>query len=228
MRFLKKPWFILAVIAVVLLVGGVFLGNILMKKEPLPEADIRSQLESRYGGTVERLSMRDGVYSAEMLKSGALYELEIDAVTGSVLALNQTGVEEPAQQVLAEADVQKIIAGKYSGTIERMSLDKSREVPVYEVKVAQNQELLLVNVDALSGEILSETVKETSVEHVLITKEQAIDIALGQLKGEVDYVTYEKTSDGGFYLIEIDGEDEEAEFQIHAISGKILSTVWDD
>jgi len=95
--------------------------------------------------------------------------------------------------------------------------------------------MLVVN--AFTGEVLSETVKNEPVEeeptkNVIITKEQAIDIALGQLKGDVDKVEFESTSEGGFYLIEIeqdnkDADDIEAVFQIHAISGKIMSVTWD-
>ena len=89
-----------------------------------------------------------------------------------------------------------------------------------------------VTVDAITGNIISEVVKETTGENALITKEQAIKIALGQLKNEqvdeVDDVSYEKTEDGGYYLIEIDTKDDrEATFQIHAISGKIMSVTWE-
>ena len=65
---------------------------------------------------------------------------------------------------------------------------------------------------------------------VLISENQAIKIALGQLKGEVEDVEFVQTSDGGYYLVEIDDDDQddEATFQIHAISGKILSVTWDD
>ena len=48
---------------------------------------------------------------------------------------------------------------------------------------------MTVVIDALTGEITSETVKETTVETCVITKEKAIEIALGQLKGEVEYVS---------------------------------------
>ncbi|REB06136.1 hypothetical protein DVB69_13900 [Sporosarcina sp. BI001-red] len=67
---------------------------------------------------------------------------------------------------------------------------------------------------------------------VIISKQQAIKIALGQLNGEVDDVDFVNTSEGGYYLVEIeidvdDGPDE-ATYQIHAISGKIMSVTWDD
>ena len=59
-----------------------------------------------------------------------------------------------------------------------------------------------------------------------------MEIALGQLQGEVEYVVFEKTKDGGYYLVEIEQDNEESDdleavFQIHAISGEIVSVTWD-
>lgn len=70
--------------------------------------------------------------------------------------------------------------------------------------------------------------QEQSVEGPIITEQQAVQIALEQLKGEVDSVDFEETSEGGYYLVEIETQDDEATFQIHAVSGKVLSVTWDD
>ncbi|WP_313470607.1 PepSY domain-containing protein [Lysinibacillus sp.] len=55
-----------------------------------------------------------------------------------------------------------------------------------------------------------------------------MQIALGQLTGEVDSVDFEETAEGGYYLVEIETQDDEATFQIHAVSGEVLSITWDD
>lgn len=230
MKLIKKPWVIPIVLTfVILFAGGLYIGSLITKKEPLSESEIQSRLEAMYGGKVENLLKEKGIYEAELTRNGDVYSAKVDAITGSVLALTQTSKSaESAAQVISEADIQTIITTKYTGTTERISLNKNGEVPVYEVDLAENQKLKKVKIDALSGVVISETVKETTSESALISREQAIQIALGQLKGEVDHVSFEKTNDGGFYLIEIDGEEEEAVFQIHAISGKILSVEWDD
>lgn len=81
-----------------------------------------------------------------------------------------------------------------------------------------------------------EQVKEKK--NTLISEEEAIRIGLSQLPqgmiGEVDDVEYESSVDGGYYLVEIeivnaeDGDLDEVTYQIHAISGKVLTTTWDD
>ena len=121
--------------------------------------------------------------------------------------------------------------GNIAGIAERISLNTSGKTPVYEVKLSKDPKFTNVTIDAIAGKIISETVKETTGENALITQEQAIKIALGQIKSEivdeVDDFSYEKTDDGGYYLIEIDTKIiAKATFQIHAISGKIMTVSW--
>ncbi|MEK4712430.1 PepSY domain-containing protein [Sporosarcina sp. FSL K6-5500] len=231
MHFLKKSWFIPSLLTLVLLtVGGFYIGSLINKQEPMAADTIRTQLESMYGGTVDRISITNGVYQAEMSRGEAVYSAEVDAMTGSVLSLTQTGeMKEEIPDVLSESKVKEIIAGKYSGETERISLITGGETLIYEVKLSKDPKFTKVTVDAMTGKIITETVKETTGENALITKEQAIAIAQTQLKGDVDDFSYEKTSDGGYYLIEIEAaDDREGTFQIHAISGKIMSVTWDD
>jgi len=231
---LKKTW-LLPVLMAILILGavGLYIGSLLTKEAPLSESEIRTQLENSYGGTIDTLSMEKDVYIAEMTRNGARYSAKIDVMTGKVLSLIQLSEpQENLPKVLSEEEVREVIAQKYPGEIERISLNPSMEPPVYEVELAKEQALVTVVIDAFEGEITSETVKETTVENVLITKEKAVEIALGQLQGEVEYVVFEKTKDGGYYLVEIeqdneDSDDLEAVFQIHAISGEILSVTWD-
>jgi len=99
------------------------------------------------------------------------------------------------------------------------------------VRVEKENKQKDITVDGYSGDVLAEKdVKplDQPVENHIITEQQAIDIALQQLKGEVDSVDFEETSEGGYYLVEIETQHDEATFQIHAVSGKILSVSWDD
>ena len=235
MKSLRKPWVLPLIITIIILVaGGLFIGNLLTNKAPLSSEEIQTQLETIYDGKVESLKLENGIYFAKIARTDELYSAEIDAVSGKVLALNQISkVEEEKPQILSEKAVREEIAKKYPGEIERLSLNKNKEQPVYNAEVVKGKALVELQVDALTGEIISEHMKETTTEDVLITRDQAIEIALGQLKGEVKYVVFEKTDDGGYYLVEIeqdneDTDDLEAVFHIHAITGKVLFVEWDD
>lgn len=66
---------------------------------------------------------------------------------------------------------------------------------------------------------------------VSVTGAQAQQIALSQVKGEVDDVKYEHNSKNGqqYYLVEIDTpDDREAVIQINSITGAVMSVTWDD
>ena len=235
MKIMKKPWFLSTLFTIVILVaGGLYIGSLLQKEDSLSDSEIRTQLENKYGGTVDALSMENDVYIAEMTRDKASYSVEVDAMTGKVLSLVQNSdTDANSPQVLSEKEAREIIAEKYTGEIEQILLKDSGKSPVFEVEVAKEQALMTVVIDALTGEITSETINETTVEHALITKEKAIEIALGQLQGEVEYVTFEQTDDGGFYLIEIEQDNEEdddleAVFQIHATSGIVMSVTWNN
>lgn len=234
MKIVKKPWFLPVLFTCLIVVAGAFyIGSLMSKDELLSDSQIRAHLENSYGGTVDGLSLEKDIYRAEMTRNGAVYSAEIDAYTGKVLALLQ--LSEPivkSPQILSEEEARAIIAKKYTGEIERMSPQVDGDSPIYEVEVVKEQELVVVIIDALTGEVLSETVQESTVENVLITKEKAIEIAQGQLQGEVEYVVFKQTDDGGYYLIEIEqdndeGDDLEAVFQIHAVTGIIMSVDWD-
>lgn len=235
MKNLRKPWALPLIFTIIILVaGGLFIGNLVAKKAPLSSEEIQKQLETIYDGKVENMTLQKGVYIAEITRSGAHYSAEVDAVSGKVLVLNQLSkVEEERPQILSEKEVRAEIAKKYPGRIERLSLNKNKELPVYNAEVVKEKALVELQLDALTGKIISENMKESTTEDVLITKEQAVKIALGQLKGEVEYVGFQKTNDGGYYLVKIeqdkeDADDLEAVFHIHAITGEIISVEWDD
>lgn len=62
-----------------------------------------------------------------------------------------------------------------------------------------------------------------------ISSEEAIQIALDTVYGEVDDVDLEDENGQLYYFIEIETSDDlEAEIQIHAITGEVISIEWDD
>lgn len=234
MKVLKKQWLLPLLVTILLLVFGViYIQGLFTNEEHMTQEEIQQQLETMYEGTVGELTFQDGVYSTEITRSGGVYETKINAENGQVLSMaliNKIEVKEP--ELLSVQEVREIVVKKYNNDIERLSHDDTGGIPVYNVEIAKDQVLLEVVVDAKSGEIISEKEHPTATANTLITREESIDIALKQLRGEVEYVEFHDKEDGGYYLIEIeqdnDDDDIEAVFQIHAITGKIMSVKWDD
>ena len=87
--------------------------------------------------------------------------------------------------------------------------------------------------DGFTGVILSEidTVKQANIpveEETILSEHQAIQIALKELKGEVDSVDYKETADGGYYEIEIESDKDEAVILIHGVTGDVMSVERDE
>ena len=200
MKIIKKPWFFPIVLAIVILaVGGYYMKYLISNAETLPEHVIRKQLEETYGGKVERLALDGTMFEAKLSRNKNVYLATVDAETGKVLSLIQT------KEVVEE-----------DGVIDETETTKP-----------------LVQDNLQTGEATSEpevtTPEPKTSTTVLISEKQAIKIALSQLKGEVEDVEFVRTNEGGYYLVEIDdNQDDEATFQIHAISGKVLSVTRDD
>lgn len=235
MNFIKKAWLIpLLIVIVIALIAIFYRGNFFSQDEPLSREAVSDQIEKMYEGTVDKIKVQKGVYIAELTRTDAVYQVEVDMVSGNILSLKQlTEVEEKSQKVLSETEVTDIIAEHYDSEIERMTLNDEAEEVVYEVEVVEDQALVKIIIDALSGEVISEEPQGETDPKALISREQAVKIAFTQLKGDVEYVEFKQTENGGFYLIEIEqnndnGKNLEAVIQIHAITGEILSVVWDD
>lgn len=234
MTFIKKQWLLPLLLAIiVLIIGVIFIQGLFSKDEQMTKEEVEQQLVLMYGGTVEDLTFQDEIYSAEITRSGGIYSAKVNATNGQVLAMTLIEkIEEEAPKLLSEQEVKDMIGEKYHNDVEGLTLNEEGETPTYEVEVAKNQTLLKVIVNAQTGEVMKEEEQPSSTKNTLITREEAIEIALGQLYGEVEYVKFIDNEDGGYYLVEIeqdrDDDDIEAVFQIHAITGKIMTIEWDD
>ncbi len=63
---------------------------------------------------------------------------------------------------------------------------------------------------------------------VRITQDDAVKIAQNYLPGTVDDVELEENEHGIYYIVEIENGEDEAEIQVHAITGEIISVTRDD
>jgi uncharacterized membrane protein YkoI len=231
MTFFAKKWFIPLLITIIIVgAGAVYMLKLTGEEETVTKEEIQSRIEQMYGGSVSNLIRKNDRYIAQINRQDGLYEIVADTSKGDIISI--TLLEQAAKQQLpikTKEDIQSIVSSEYEGTIERMVLSSETEQPFYAVDIAKDETLITLTIDALTGSILDSKKKQTTAEQALISKDQAIIKAKTQLTGEVQYITYEETSDGGYYLIEIESEDDrEAVIQVHGVSGEILSVTWDD
>ncbi|QCR33895.1 PepSY domain-containing protein [Lysinibacillus sp. SGAir0095] len=183
-----------------------------------------------YGGSVESIEEKNDIYYMTVLRNNLAYDFQIDSETGNILQLNKVDgnkLPDMSANVKTIEEIRTLLNGQQKGTIHSISYQDVGEQPQYAVEITEQETLKTLIINAITGEILSEKVKQqnSSATHTvtIISSEEAKQIALSQLIGTVEDVVYEDASDGGYYLVEIDGENQEATFQINAVTGKIIS-----
>lgn len=192
------------------------------------------KIETLYGGSVESFDEKDDIFYMAFEKNNETYELQIDAETGNILSLNKTVAKTESNSnktMKTKQEIRTLLNSQNNGTIQSITFQNDDENPQYIVEITEQERLKTLVVNAITGAIISENIKKQNAQSdtsVVITSDEAKQIALSQLNGTVEYIAYEESSDGGYYLVEIDGDNEEETFQIHAVSGKILSVTQRD
>ncbi|NLY78780.1 MAG: hypothetical protein GX072_02400 [Lysinibacillus sp.] len=196
------------------------------KAEILTVHEASKKIETLYGGTVESFEQKGDTYYMTLNRNNQLYHIEINATVGNVTTLKKLTSDEN-RKIKTIEEIQTLLQSQNVGKIEAIEFNGQGESATYIVEVSQNNKLKILTVHAITGDILSETTKspdsEVPVNRTVITAEQAKQIALSQLKGHPEYTRYVESSDGGHYLVKIDSQKLDAIFQIHAISGKVIS-----
>ncbi|MGE7932685.1 PepSY domain-containing protein [Viridibacillus arvi] len=202
--------------------------NKLTKETSLTTEEIYNNIETMYGGEIISFLTINDQYRVQLQRNNKLYQLNVDAESGKILQMTQekSDVKEDINY-LPETEIRKIIKKQYDGNIKKISLNTNKEEPVYQIEIVNDKEHINLLIDAINGEVLSEIQADAEQDSSLLSKEQVITIAKKKLNGTVDEISFYDTSDGGYYLVEIEGNDKDAVFQIHAISGKVISTTWD-
>ena len=141
--------------------------------------------------------------------------------------------------VLSKNDITTQIKKSYQGDI----LSIVEEQKTYIASFKKQGSVFEVTIDRENGQFSHLTLVQKNIEEPpaeqttepkpevkpsVLTEQQAIDIALKEVPGELDSVEFEITTDGGNYLIEIEQGDNEIVVQIHAITGKLLSIQYED
>jgi len=220
-----KKWLIISVVFLIMAsIVLLFIQYRFFQAEPYSEAGAIQHIEAIYNGQVKQTEKRGNNYKMVFSRDGAIYTVLLDAASGQVKELELKETERKA--LLSEKQIKQLMASAY-GEVENIKLNHT----VYTVLVENKDTQKELTIDAYTGKVLTEKdiqpVKQPEGGGVL-SEQQAIKIALQQLNGEIDSVDYEETEDGGYYLVEIETKEEEAVFQIHAISGKVMSVSWDE
>lgn len=206
--------------------------------ETLSKSDAKALVEDRYNGQVKEIVLENNQYVIAMDRNEINYELKLDAENGEVIFFtkksnwngisDQSDPEQPeSAKTLTEIEIQEKILSEIPGELVQFIKINEQGKSQYKVIVQGEGKKTILKVDAQTGEIL---LQKSDIEAtVIITEHEAIQIALKQVKGQLNDIELETDDNLPYYLVEIDTNDErEATVQIHAITGEVLSITWDD
>ena len=166
--------------------------------------------------------------------------LVISIISSSLFAYNQI----MTKTAFGEADIKKRVESLFNGEVQ--SITKTNDQ--YNVTFSKSGFIYKVSVDEIEGtfsdislikegEIKEEgPAKEEKPEEKPeepgtvkpLTEQEIINIARSKFIGEVEEIEFVNTTDGGFYNVDIENEEDEATLQIHALTGEILTITYDD
>lgn len=228
---------IVFVILIAAIILGLYIWNTITKVEPISSDELRTKIEETYSGKVKSMIVTgNNEYEVEMESKDAIYAMKLDATTGKVNTMKKvsaapiesTDIVLEDKPLLTEQEIVANVQEKFEGTVKVVAYQKVTEQ--YSIQVESNKEIINLVMDGKKGTIISQQITGKQITPTLISESKAIEIAQSRLSGEVEDVSFEKTNEGGYFLVEIDGgdDDQEAVIQVHAISGKILSVTLDD
>lgn len=218
--WMNKSWFIPVLLTVVLLVAGLFYTQFeTTGEERMKPAEFSEQLEEMYGSEVISIVLSGDEYVANMERVDGEYEVRADAQYGNIITLELISPNESTSNTNANAPSE-------STKLQQDETTNQEEQPEQdETQLGTSQE----------DKEDSKPIEEQPSTSTRITESEAIEIARTQVSGTVEDVDFESSDSGGYYLVEIEqppqGDDDdgpEATVQIHAITGKVISVVWDD
>ncbi|AJD90768.1 hypothetical protein JMA_14510 [Jeotgalibacillus malaysiensis] len=209
---------------------------------PMTEGEAVQLISEQYpDSTPELIEENDSTFLFNLTNDYGTYELEIDRENKSVAYLNSitlnesagegdSGAVEPDQPSAEELTEEEIVAIAQENSNGEFVSVTPIENNQFEVIFEEEERMLTVTVDANTGasQVTGEEAKNTEEPARILSEQEAINIALGVVAGEVDDVDLEQENGVPYFLVEIETEEDDATVQINAISGEIMSTVWDD
>ena len=190
------------------------------KAELLTREAAEVALLAKYSGVINSNVKLGDVYLMELQTNQGLYEVEVGAYSGEVVTLQRL-------QGLTEDD---------DSSLDQDGTGESTTVPTASVRpttpagasttIPSPSPTPVATTKPFPSSVPSSS---TGTSREQLTSDKAGKLAAAHIKGEVEDISLKTAKDGKkFYLVEIDVDDDrEAVVQVNAISGAIMSVVWE-
>lgn len=176
--------------------------------QPLTKEEATQKVQELYTGDIVDVQEGSNRYLITIVLETGTYEIKIDRESGDIGSVNRTKKVAKGNEPAPENKIDD-------------STNESNQSSEEEKKTPEEQ-----GAPPASG---NETAKNPEGAK-RIPEQEAMEIALNQLDGEVDDIELEQSGDVLYYLVDIEreGSEDEATIKINAISGEVMSVIWDD
>lgn len=193
--------------------------------EHLSQKDVKQMVEGMYAGTVSEIVDKGEEFQVELEKDQGKYQLIVDRESGEILSLVRTEIKASEEKETEKGEEKEKQVAEKSEEKD----DQGTEQKNTEEKVVKKEEKKVEKQESKSEQKTSSPKKESSPPKKQLTEQQAANIALKQVSGEIDDIELETINGVPYYFVEVEAnDDEEALVQINAVSGEVKSLTWDD
>ena len=158
---MKTKWSILLGALLILIFAALFI----LRQPNMTEAEMEARIDEIYGGFTRNIVRDDDNVIIAFTRGKSMYEVTMDARTGTFSNLHII-FEEPSEQqyeaeqpsgettILTPEEANTIATSKYFGTVQTNRFIEDGDASYYEIEIASNTQQYTIHVAALTGEII--------------------------------------------------------------------------
>ena len=186
---------------------------------------------SQYSGTIVEMTPQGSAYILQLKSEQGLYELTVEGTPAQITGIRSLEIypsKEPSGSQTPQPTDE--VPGTASPTAAPSPTTGSgTETPVSSPPSSPAPSQAATARPSATPGASSPSAKPTSNPAILISEEKAVALALKKVPGTVKDVDKENEGGRWYYFVEIETKDgREADVQVNAASGAIVSVTWDD
>lgn len=221
---MKKKWKV-ALLLCFVLVSVAFVSQRIVSKQGekiLSEKQIQNIVSEQYPGKIKNMKLvnkgEQDVYKVNLSNEKGTYEIIVDAQSGNIKRAKEISLKS---NTITKEKAEEMALQKVQGVIKQTILEKRNGIEVFVITVETNAtQSTIVEIEKTTGKIQLLQKQTTKV-----TEQQAKEIAVQQVQGNVKGIRLEKKNEKNVYVIEIEkSANENVMVEIEEATGAFIGT----
>ncbi|MEC2920974.1 PepSY domain-containing protein [Bacillus tropicus] len=221
---MKKKWKV-ALLLCFVLVSVAFVSQRIISKQGdtiLSEKQIQNIVSEQYPGKIKSMKLVNkgelDFYKVNLSNEQGSYEIIVDAQNGEIKRAKEISLKS---NTITKEKAEEMALQKVQGEIKLTILEKRNEIEVFVITVETNdKQSKVVEIEKTTGQIQLLEKPMTK-----ITEEQAKEIAVQQVPGNVKRIRLEQKNEKNIYVIEIEkSANENVIVEIEENTGAFIGT----